>query len=318
VRPLKDPLFSIVCVTYNQEDLITECLDSIAGQDYRPIELIVCDDCSTDRTVQVVEEWLENHRHRFENILFLKNEENLGISATHDRGLRSASGKYLKYIAGDDILAANCVSEIVNFSRQTGTTWGQTLVKPFFRSPEDMAKIELPFRRFRKYYSYTPSEQFRMFARSCFFCAPGNFFERSLLEEVGYLDTEFRTFEDWHTWLRLTKAGHAARLLALPLVYWRRHPGSLTYSAFDVGNVAFFKDQAMAIKKYVLPYEKELDWITRKHISSTLAYNKLLVDSGGTLESHHKARPLKLKDPLWWLEFPSFLMNKLSSPRKGV
>ena len=105
MTPLKDSLFSIVCVTYNQENLIKECLDSIAGQDYRRIELIVCDDCSTDQTPQVVEGWLEDHQGRFKNILFLKNEENLGISAAHDRGLRCTTGKYLKYIAGDDILA---------------------------------------------------------------------------------------------------------------------------------------------------------------------------------------------------------------------
>lgn len=315
---LKDNLFSIVCVTYNQEDLITECLDSIAGQDYSPIELVVCDDASTDRTIQVVEEWLEHHQDRFENVVFLKNGQNLGISATHDRGLRCATGKYLKYIAGDDILAKNCVSQIVSFSREYGITWGQTLVKPFFETLEDLADINLPHSRFRKYFSYTPSEQFRMFARRCFFCAPGNFFARSLLEEIGFLDTEFRTFEDWHTWLRLTKANHATRLLPEPLVFWRRHPKSLTYSAFDIGNVTFFKDQVKVIEKYVLPYEKDLDWMTRKHLTCTLAYEKLLIEEGGTLESHRKVRPQKLKDPLWWMEFPTFLMTKFFPPGKGV
>jgi glycosyltransferase involved in cell wall biosynthesis len=318
MNPLKDPLFSIVCVTYNQENLITECLDSIAGQDYRRIELILCDDCSTDRTAQVVEEWLEKQRDRFENLIFLKNEENLGISATHDRGLRAASGKYLKYIAGDDILAATCASEIVNFSRQTGTTWGQTLVKPFFETLEELADIDLPYRRFRKYFSYTPSEQFRVFARGCFFCAPGNFFERSLLEEIGYLDTEFRTFEDWHTWLRLTRAGHTAKLLPVPLVYWRRHAGSLTYSALDTGNTAFCREQARAIEKYALPYPENLDWVTRKHLFNHLAYLKVMIEEGATLEAHLKARWFKLIDPLWWMEIGTFVRNKLAPNPKGL
>ncbi len=315
---LKEDLFSIVCVTYNQENLITECLDSIARQDFRRIELIICDDYSTDRTAQVVEEWLEEHRDRFENAVFLKNAENLGISATHDRGLRCATGKYLKYIAGDDILAENCASQIVSFSREHGITWGQTLVKPFFETIEAAANIDLPHRRFRKYFSYTPSEQFRMFCRRNFFCAPGNFFDRALLEENGFLDTEFRTFEDWHTWLRLTKAGQAARVLPVPLVYWRRHPKSLTFSALDTGNIALFKDQVRCFEKYVLPHKKGLDLITRKHLVCTIAYLKLLIEEGGTLEAHRKARPLKLRDPLWWMEFPSFLLSKLSPSHERV
>ncbi|WP_423218566.1 glycosyltransferase [Thermanaerovibrio acidaminovorans] len=311
MRILTDSLFSIVCVTYNQEDFIMDCLDSIAGQDYRKIELIVCDDCSTDRTVQVVEEWLEKHQDRFDNIVFLKNKENLGISATHDRGLRCAAGKYLKYIGGDDILAKNCVSRIVEFCKKTGTTWGQTLVTPFLDTLENSADFELPFRRTRKYFSYAPAGQFRMFARRNFFCAPGNFFERSILEEIGFLDTEFRTVEDWHTWLRLTRAGHTARLLPEPLVFWRRHLKSISYSAMYVGNVSFYQDIVRTLEKYVLPYEEALDWVTRKHLSSTLAYLKLLIEKGAKRDAHQKARWLLLKSPLCWMELHYHLLNNL-------
>lgn len=311
-------LFSIVCITFNQEGLATECLNSIYRQTYKRIELIVCDDCSTDGTVLAVEEWLGNHQNRFENVVFLKNDTNLGISATHDRGLRCATGKYLKYIAGDDILATNCASQIMSFSREHRVTWGQTLVKPFFRSLDDLADIDLPYRRFRKYFSYTPSEQFRMLARSCFLCAPGNFFERSLLEEIGFLDTEFRTFEDWHTWLRLSKAGHAVQLLPIPLVYWRRHEKSITYSAMDTGNTAFCQDQARTIEKYAFPYLENLDWITRKHLSSNLRYLKRMIEEGATRGAHKKARLLKLKDPLWWLEISDFIKNKIVPKRKGL
>ncbi len=280
--------------------------------------MIVCDDCSTDGTVQAVEEWIGAHQDRFENIVFLKNEKNLGISATHDRALRQTSGRWVKYIAGDDILADNCASRIAEFCRKTGTTWGQVLVNPFFGTMEDLPGIELPYRRFRKYFSYDPAGQFRMFSRQCFFCAPGNFFERSLLDGIGFLDTEFRTFEDWHTWLRLSRAGYAARLLPETLVFWRRHPKSLTYSALDVGNVGFFEDQVRGIEKHVLPYENQLDWVTRKHLSCNLAYMKLFIENGATLESHRKARLLKLQDPLWWKDLGFFIGDKIFPKPKGV
>ena len=307
---MKDNLFSIVCVTYNQEKLITECLDSIAGQDYRQIELIVCDDCSTDRTVQVVEEWLEDHRDRFENIVFLKNEQNLGISATHDRGLRCAVGKYLKYIAGDDILSPNMANNVALFLKKSNCLWGQTLVVPFFDVMSNCYKYTLPISRVRSYFTFHAVDQFRMFCRNNFFVAPGNFFNRKALVEIGYLDVDFRSFEDRHTWLRLSKAGIKASLLPLPLVFWRRHNKSISYSAFSTGNTQYFNDAIKTLEKYVFPYINTLDWITVKHVCANYRYFKTLVELGGTDKAHRKARYEKLKDPLWWINSPFYFFDR--------
>lgn len=315
MRPLKDPLFSIACVTYNQEDLVTECLDSIARQDYGPIELVVCDDASTDGTVQVVEEWIAARGARFKNVVVLKNLENMGISGAHDRALRKTSGKWVKYIAGDDILSKDCASQIVSFSELNDINWGQTLVRPFIDHLKETLSLTLPLSKHHKYFHYPSEQQFRMLCRGCFLSAPGNFFLRSILVDIDFLDTDFKRFEDWHTWLRLSKSGFRCSLLKKPLVFWRRHLRSISYSPIETADFSFFCEKTLTLNKYIIPFLEDLDWITRLHVLNYKKYLEAFMKNGSDWEAHKKARIIFLADPTWWLNLDDFLIRIIQKHR---
>jgi glycosyltransferase involved in cell wall biosynthesis len=306
-----DVLFSIACITYNQENIVEECLESIFHQTYPLVELVICDDCSSDNTQEIIANWIKKREARFDNIVFLKNKENLGISASHDRALRQTRGRFIKYIAGDDILLKDGAAQITQFLSNTGTGWGQSLVTEFFPEKLNNLGFERPEVSSRKYFQLDSWTQFRMLCRSNFFCAPGNFFDRNVLEDIGFLDKSFRFFEDWHTWLRLTKAGFPMRLLPKSLVLWRRHKNSVSYNAMTIGNTGFYLDAKKTIEWYILPEYKKLDWLTRIRVDTTLKYLEELIKRGATLEAHKSARKEKLKDPLWWASLPLYLKSKL-------
>lgn len=312
---MKEPLFSIACITYNQEDLVTECLDSIARQDYGPIELVICDDASTDGTPRVVEEWLAAHETRFENVVFLKNPENLGISGAHDRALRLTNGKWVKYIAGDDILSKDCVTQIVSFSEPNDIYWGQSLVRPFLEDLNNSLQFTLPLSKHHKFFQYPSEYQFRMLCRGCFLSAPGNFFRRTALADIGFFDTDFKRFEDWHTWLRLSEAGFQCFLLNKPLVFWRRHLRSISYSSINKSDFLFFNEKMLTINRYIIPHLEELDWITRLHVLNYKKYLESFMRKGGNWEAHRKARLIFLADPLWWLNLDDFLIRIIHKQR---
>lgn len=78
-------LFSVVVLTYNQEDLIVDCLQSILSQTYPKIELIVSDDASQDTTLRRVEHWLEKANHRFQRVGILSSSVNKGIPSNYNR-----------------------------------------------------------------------------------------------------------------------------------------------------------------------------------------------------------------------------------------
>jgi len=106
------PLVSVAVVTYNQINFINECLDSILGQDYPNIEIVVADDFSTDGTREILTEYQSKNPE----IFILKfAESNQGITANHNLAHYACSGKYIAWIGGDDVMLAGKLSRQVAF-----------------------------------------------------------------------------------------------------------------------------------------------------------------------------------------------------------
>lgn len=103
----KTPLVSVLVPTFNEEKFILPCLHSILSQDYEAIELIVFDDCSTDKTVELVKS-LKDPR-----IKLIENPVNEKHEVTWNRMLGMASGKYIKVLCSDDMLLPACISKSV-------------------------------------------------------------------------------------------------------------------------------------------------------------------------------------------------------------
>ena len=87
----KKPLVSIICLCYNHDHFVVESLNSVLNQNYQPIEMIIIDDCSTDKSVAVIEKWLEN----LQNITFIKNTKNLGNTKSFNKAAKMAKGEFL-------------------------------------------------------------------------------------------------------------------------------------------------------------------------------------------------------------------------------
>jgi glycosyltransferase involved in cell wall biosynthesis len=112
----ENPLVTIICLCYNQEDYVLESLSSALNQDYPSIELIIVDDCSTDKSKSVIEKWLLD----FPQIQFIANKINLGSTKSFNKALKEANGKYIIDLAADDILLPICItSQIEAFKNST-------------------------------------------------------------------------------------------------------------------------------------------------------------------------------------------------------
>lgn len=96
----KQPLVSIVSITYNQEKYIREALDSFLMQKTNfPVEIIVSDDCSTDKTPDIIKEYADKHPDVIRPIY---RKKNIGAIANSIATLRAAKGKYIALCEGDD------------------------------------------------------------------------------------------------------------------------------------------------------------------------------------------------------------------------
>lgn len=96
-------LISVIVPTFNRADLILKPLESVYNQTYRPIELIVVDDGSTDRTKEVIQNWKsENESEDF--IIKYIFQNNSGAPAARNNGVRNSIGRYLQFLDSDDEL----------------------------------------------------------------------------------------------------------------------------------------------------------------------------------------------------------------------
>lgn len=91
------PKISVIMPAYNAEKYIAEAIDSILGQTFGDFEFIILNDCSTDRTEEIILSYDDPR------IVYLKNEQNMGVAATLNRGLEIAKGEYIARMDADDI-----------------------------------------------------------------------------------------------------------------------------------------------------------------------------------------------------------------------
>ncbi|MDD6072600.1 MAG: glycosyltransferase [Clostridiales bacterium] len=224
-------LVSVVVVTYNQSKIVVETLDSILKQTYPRIELVVSDDHSTDDTVEVVRDWIEQHKERFENCVLLASEVNHGITANLNIGVRASKGKYVKTL-GDDIMVPEAIEEYVeHFTRTDGekVVW-VARSKPF---PDEDGIDVTPVQQFCDreiaFCKLSQKEQYRDIAEGNRIPAPSaNFYVRKVWDEMGGFDEHITSFEDYSMWLTLVSHGYCFRLIDKELVYYRISKNSIS------------------------------------------------------------------------------------------
>lgn len=95
---------SVIMGIYNCENTLGEALDCIINQTYTNWEVIMCDDHSSDNTIQIAEQYVQKYPEQF---VLLKNRENHGLNYTLNKCLKVASGEYIARMDGDDLCAEN-------------------------------------------------------------------------------------------------------------------------------------------------------------------------------------------------------------------
>lgn len=94
---------SVIIAAYNVEEYIAETINSVVAQTLKDIEIIVVDDCSTDRTFDIITKCAELD----DRIKVVRHEKNSSVNVSRITGLKNATGEYVMYIDGDDMLTPN-------------------------------------------------------------------------------------------------------------------------------------------------------------------------------------------------------------------
>ena len=102
---LKSPLITFVVTSFNYEKFVIKTLESIVNQSYKNYEIIIVDDCSSDNSVEKIEQFMSIHQNV--RITLVCHEENKGQLAAMMSGLKIAQGQFISFVDSDDVLVEN-------------------------------------------------------------------------------------------------------------------------------------------------------------------------------------------------------------------
>jgi glycosyltransferase involved in cell wall biosynthesis len=228
------PLISVVVYTYNLESYIEECLDSVYNLNYEHIELIISDDASTDRTVEIIQRWCDNHSNRFSRLEIVIAAENRGQANNLNKGIAIAQGEYIKILAGDDILLPNILDAYCEFiaSNSEKVDFIYSNVHKFstdgkgdriFHDYQDLSQSRINQRETNL------QEQLDILIDSNKVWVATMMFSKRLWEEVKF-DERYSYYEDYPFVLNLTLKGYKIYFIPFKGALYRRHIQSVQVS----------------------------------------------------------------------------------------
>lgn len=277
----KNNLVSIVVITYNSSDFILETLDSIYNQSYSPIELIISDDHSSDNTLPICKMWLSFHHSRFANALILESDKNTGVSANCNRGESKASGRWVKPIAGDDILVFDAIEVYVNYMlSHSEITFLFGKVQAFSDNSIAVNAYHNDFNQFFAFYNMSAREQYdKLMLNECCIPAASFFYDRIKNLSIGiHNDEDIPMQEDYPKWINITKRNIKLFYMDTMTVKYRLHSHSIS-SFYNSNNSPFVASRSKTYLKYqfgyhlkhhprlaIMKYVKIKQYLTQKRI----------------------------------------------------
>lgn len=112
------PLVTLAMPVYNVERFVEKSLLSALIQTYRNIEFLIIDDCSTDRSMDIVKKTIENH-NRCSAVRIVRHDGNQGLGDTRNTAINEARGEYIYFMDSDDLISPCCIEVLVNYMLDT-------------------------------------------------------------------------------------------------------------------------------------------------------------------------------------------------------
>lgn len=210
----KKPLVTVFTPVYNCGEYLQETIESVLNQTFTDFEYLLVDDCSTDNSVAIIEQFSDPR------IRLIKNRENKGISYNRNLGIEKSNGKYLAMLDGDDIALDTRLEKQIEFLERnpdygilgtsvinmdsSGTPFNQDIQ---FGIPDE----QIPSRMLFNNYIYTSSATIN---------------KNYLTDDLRFKE-EFVVAEDYELWIRLIRNCKIG-IIREKLIKYRIHDSSIS------------------------------------------------------------------------------------------
>ena len=272
-------LVSVIIISYNSADTILDTLESIKVQSYTNIELIISDDGSKDKTIEISENWLKLNSHCFSFSKLLTVESNTGISANCKKCVEIASGIWIKLLAADDMLYHDSINEYVSFAINNNY---ECIV-----SNLDMLKGNLlsnfKNKKLETFCKLDVNQKLKYYINDPFFLnTPSIFFKRELVLKIDPFEVKYKLVEDQPLFFNLLQNNVDFGYINKRLVIYRIHNNSISGSI----NKEFYRTLFLSYHQFRKPYinngiignllkyfiETNYEWLINKYQGNSIIH----------------------------------------------
>ena len=242
----KNKIISVIVPIYNVEEYLEECLESIRNQTYTNIEVILVNDGSTDGSIEICERFCQQ-----DNRFKLLTQENQGLSAARNRGVKESIGEYIMFVDSDDVVKENIV-EVLFFYMNSDVDIVECQIT---RCKDELVENKPTSIMFKGESTEAILKSIEF--KEVKFCAFTKLYRRELVEKVPFL--EGYIYEDVYTGMNYLK--YIRKMVAVDLkgYYYRVRPNSIMTKSFNEKNLDIFTIGKKLIEsfddnEYLLPY----------------------------------------------------------------
>lgn len=210
---------SIIIPVFNGSKFLKKTIDSCLNQTLiSKIEIIVIDDCSSDESEEIINDFKERVR-------FYKNNDNRGIIYSANRGLEIANGEFLMFLGHDDLIATDHVEKILGeFDKNTSFVFCESIV---INARDEVIK------------NYSIANNIsKMIKKPHYYLVKGNFINscglllrKEYALKIGGFSREFRHYGEWDLWIKLAEFGNI-KFSKKVKSFYRRHDTNITNTLF--------------------------------------------------------------------------------------
>lgn len=215
-------IISVIIPAYNAQNTIAESIDSVLSQSFDDFELIVIDDCSSDKTKVIIHSYTDNR------IRYIQNEKNLGVAETRNRGVEQANGEWIAFLDADDVWKPDKLSRQLAFAEETNAEITYTA----------SAFMDSDGKRFDCIMSVVHELRYNELLKRNLMSCSSVMARRELIKKYPF-PSRSTTHEDYVVWLRILCDVEIAYGLNEPLLVYRMSKASKSANRFKSARMVF-------------------------------------------------------------------------------
>ena len=301
---IKSGLISVIMSNYNTPELfLTAAIESVLSQTYKNFEFIIIDDCSTDDSLKIIESYSD------ERIKILKNERNLGITKSLNRGLKIASGEYIARMDSDDICYPQRFERQIEFLRSNP---GYIVCGTGIEQIDEWGNLRINKQQCRDIPEREEYQIYLLFANNPNIVHPTAMFNHGLLIEnqITY-DENYVLAQDYRMWVTCSEYAECGNVPEILLKY-RVHSKAVSNERREKQRLFALNNIKEQLKKLSIELPKEYEHIHENFLFSrcpySIEYKKWIMLIIKQNQKYHVYNQKKLEQILWrkWVEISYF------------